>query len=207
MKILVNCYACSPYQGSEPGMGWNFVKCLSVHHELHIITECKYRDDLDKYFGEHPEERTRYNFYFVKRERHNVLRKIWPPSYYWFYEKWQRKVHELAKELDDIEDFDIIHQLNMVGYREPGYLWMMNKPFVWGPMGGFNITPWRLLHTMGPKGFVFYFARNVINLYQMRFSARVSKAAKRSNAIICATRDDAVAVRKLWKKKALLFQR
>lgn len=205
MKILVNCYACSPYQGSEPGMGWNFVKCLSGLHELHIITECKYRGDLEKYFEEHPDEKRRYHFYYVKRERHNLLRKIWPPSYYWFYKKWQKKVLRLAKALDAKENFDIVHQLNMVGYREPGYLWTMDKPFVWGPMGGFNITPWRLLPTMGPKGCLFYAARNMINLYQMRFSARVNKAVRRSDSIICATLDDALAVKRLWKKDCTII--
>lgn len=63
MKILVNCYACSPYKGSEPGMGWNFVKCLSRVHELHIITENKFQADLDRYFQEHPEEKQYYHFY------------------------------------------------------------------------------------------------------------------------------------------------
>jgi hypothetical protein len=29
--------------------------------------------------------------------------------------------------------------LNMIGYREPGYLWKLNVPFVWGPMGGTNV--------------------------------------------------------------------
>lgn len=60
MKVLVNCYACSPYQGSEPGMGWNFVSNLSRMHELHILTECKFKEDIDKYFEEHPEEKALY---------------------------------------------------------------------------------------------------------------------------------------------------
>lgn len=205
MKILVNCYACSPYQGSEPGMGWNFVKCLSHYHELHIITEFKYRDELERYFAENPDKRKYYHFYFIKRERHNFLRKIWPPSYYWYYEKWQRKVLKFAEELDSHEDFDVVHQLNMVGYREPGYLWKIGKPFVWGPMGGFNITPWRLLPTMGVKGFLFYFLRNIINLYQMNTSSRVGTAIRLSKAIICATRDDAVAVKRLWNRECIVI--
>lgn len=164
MKILVNCYACSPYKGSEPGMGWNFVKCLSKYHELHIITESKFQEDLDKYFNENPEEKRNYNFYFLKRERHNLLRKIYPPSYYWFYKKWQKKVLIFSQELDKHYHFDIIHQLNMIGYREPGYLYKLNKPFVWGPIGGFNITPWSLLSSMGIYGCIFYFCRNIINL-------------------------------------------
>ena len=32
----------------------------------------------------------------------------------------------------------MLHQLNMIGFREPGYLWKLSKetdiPFVWGPV-------------------------------------------------------------------------
>ena len=91
MKILINCYACSPYKGSEPGMGWNFIKSLCRLHELHIITESKFQQDLNQYFEEHPEEKPFYHFYFIEKERHKKLRKIWPPSYYWFYKAWQKK--------------------------------------------------------------------------------------------------------------------
>lgn len=205
MKILVNCYACSPYKGSEPGMGWNFVKSLCHLHELHIITESKFQSDLNRYFEEHPEERVFYHFYFIEKKRHKKLRKIWPPSYYWFYKAWQKKALILAKTLDKKENFDVIHQLNMVGYREPGYLYEVGKPLVWGPMGGFNITPWRLLPSMGVYGTLFYGFRNLINLYQMYFSKRVNKAIAQSKAIICATDDDANALKKLWKKPGIVI--
>lgn len=205
MRILVNCYACSPYQGSEPGMGWNFVKGLLKHHELHILTENKYKEDLEKYFSEHPEEGKNIHIHYVKKNRHRKLRKIWPPSYYWFYQKWQKKVLRLARELDAKYDFDLIHQLNMVGYREPGYLFKLGKPFVWGPMGGFNITPWNLLSTMGLKGMVFFGMRNIINLWQMKHSARVAEAVRKSDAIITATEDDHKAVLNLWNKNSTVI--
>ena len=205
MKVLVNCYACSPYQGSEPGMGWNFVSNLSRMHELHIMTECKFKEDFDKYFEEHPEEKAFYHFYFIKRTRWNILRKIWPPSYYWTYAAWQRKALALAKELETKEHFDLIHQLNMVGYRECGYLWQMRKPMVWGPMGNFNITPWRMLPVMGLYGVVFYTCRNIINLWQMHFSSRVRKAIEASSAIICAMEDDSKAIKKLYGKDSIVI--
>lgn len=205
MKILVNCYACSPYKGSEPGMGWNFVKCLSRNHELHIITEKKFKQDIDKYFSENPEERKYYSFYFINRERHNILRKIYPPSYYWFYEKWQKKVLLFAKELDKKHNFDIVHQLNMIGYREPGYLFKLNKPFVWGPIGGFNITPWKLLYTMGVYGAVFFLCRNIINLFQMHNSHRVKSAINYSKALISATKDDHDKILNIWNKESIII--
>lgn len=205
MKILINCYACSPYKGSEPGMGWNFVKCLATQHQLHIITESKFQTDLEHYFKEHPDEQKYYHFYFIQKERHKKLRKIWPPSYYWFYQRWQKKALLLAKELDIKENFDLVHQLNMIGYREPGYLYKLNKPFIWGPIGGFNITPWRLLHTMGWKGGIFYAFRNIINLYQMHYSKRVKEAIQRSKAIICATQEDHDTVKRLWNKESIII--
>lgn len=205
MKVLVNAYACSPYQGSEPGMGWNFVSNLSRIHELHIMTECKFKEDIDRYFEEHPDEKQFFHFYYIKRTRWNLLRRIWPPSYYWTYAAWQRKAFRLAKELDQQQKFDLVHQLNMVGYRECGYLWKMGKPMVWGPMGNFNITPWRMLPEMGLYGIVFYSCRNLINLWQMHFSFRVKKAIKAAKAIICAMPDDCITLKKIYGRDATVI--
>jgi len=198
MKILVSCYACSPYKGSEPGMGWNFIRVLSRCHELHVIAESKFREDLERYLSAHPEELKSVRFYFIEKERHKTLRKIWPASYYWFYRAWQKKAYRLALKLEEENDFDMVHQLNMVGYREPGYLWKMDKPVVWGPIGGFNITPWRLLPSLGAYGCAFYFFRNVINLCQMHWKRRVRRAMKTCAAIVSATQDTHDAVLDLY---------
>lgn len=98
MRVLVSCYACSPYKGSEPGMGWNFIKCLSSKLELHVIVESKFEEDINRYLESHSEEKNNMHFYFVAKERHKKLRKLWPPSYYWFYNLWQKKVYFLAKK-------------------------------------------------------------------------------------------------------------
>lgn len=205
MKILINCYACSPYKGSEPGMGWNFIKSLCRLHELHIITESKFQQDLNQYFEEHPEEKPFYHFYFIEKERHKKLRKIWPLSYYWFYKAWQKKALILAKTLDQKENFDVIHQLNMVGYREPGYFYKLNKPLVWGPIGGMCISPWCLLPSTGIYGTLYYGFRNLINIYQMHFKTRVRSFAKSSSAIISATQDNHDGILKRWGKESIII--
>ncbi len=206
MKILVNSYTCSPYKGSEPGMGWNFVRSLAKSNELHIITEIGFKNDIDRYFSENPNEKEHYKFYFIKREHHETLRKIWPPSYYWFYKKWQKKVYKFALQLHEKEKFDIVHQLNMVGYREPGYLWKIKDiPFIWGPIGGFNITPWKMLPSMGIYGALFYGCRNTINLWQMHTMSRVKKAMRRADAIVAATQDCKDVIKRLYNKDAVII--
>ena len=38
-KVLVSVYACSPYRGSEPGMGWHFLKAIAEDNEVWSIVE------------------------------------------------------------------------------------------------------------------------------------------------------------------------
>lgn len=205
MKALISCYACSPYKGSEPGMGWNFVMQISSFCEVHVLVEGKFRKDIEHYFEEHPEKHRGKYFYFIDKQRHRRLRKIWPPSYYWFYRDWQKKAYEKAMELDAVQHFDLVHQLNMVGYREPGYLWKMGKPMVWGPIGGFNITPWCMLSSMGAKGALFYFSRNIINLWQMHTSLRVKQAMANADALIAATQNEADTIRRLYGRESTII--
>ena len=204
LKILVSAYACTPNKGSEPGMGWNFVMGLANFHELHVIVEKrKWEQPILEYLKVYPELKANLRFYFIDKKRNKRLRKIWPPSYYWFYKKWQKKVYKLALELDKKENFDIIHQLNMVGYREPGYLWKIEKPFVWGPIGGLENSPWRFLPSLGIKGFIFYTGRNLMNLWQRNFSTRPKKAARRINtSLIAATPDNQRLLYNLWDRRA-----
>ncbi|NMH87636.1 glycosyltransferase family 4 protein [Flavivirga algicola] len=197
-KILVSCYACSPYRGSEPGMGWRFVLGLSKHHDIHVITEKEKWEKEIKQFIE-AERITNIHFYFIKKKRNRTLRKIWPPSYYWFYKGWQKQAYRLVQQLDEKEDFDLIHQLNMVGYREPGYLWKINKPFVWGPIGGTQDVPWHLFSVFNFYGKLFYGGRNIVNTIQKHFLSRPRLAAKKQpSALIAATPDIQKDILRLW---------
>lgn len=205
-KILISAYACSPQRGSEPGMGWNFVKALGQFHDLHIITELKWKDDIENALVLDPALKNNMRFYFLKKNRNHSLRKIWPPSYYYFYKIWQKKVLQLALELDKTENFDLVHHLNMVGYREPGYLWKINKPFVWGPLGGMQDIHFKLLLNLDFKGFFFYTARLTINNIQKRFSSRVKRAAHRDRSfLIAATQADSNLIQKHWHKTSILI--
>jgi len=200
IKILISAYACCPYRGSEPGMGWNFVSGLSEVHEVHVITETlKWKNEIEKHLNSFPELKNNLTFYFIEKQRNKKLRKLWPPSYYWFYKNWQKKAYKLALALDKKENFDIIHQLNMVGYREPGYLWKIDKPFVWGPIGGLENSPWSFLPSLGLKGMLFYMGRNCYNFMQRNFSKRPKQAATRNKAVlIAATPGNQKLIRELW---------
>lgn len=47
IKILISAYACEPDKGSEPEIGWQWVKHLSQLCELTVITRANNRDAIE----------------------------------------------------------------------------------------------------------------------------------------------------------------
>jgi hypothetical protein len=75
-----------------------------------------------------------------------------PWSYYRTLREWERRAFTLAQEITRAEEFDLVHHLTMQGYREPGFLWQLPLPFVWGPAGGHAQMPWRYFSMLGWRG-------------------------------------------------------
>jgi len=207
LKILVSAYACSPYKGSEAGVGWGFVSALSRLHDLWVIVEEeKFREDIVRYQAENPEICSSIHFIFLRKKRNRLLRKIWPPSYYHYYHQWHLDAFELAKGLHREVRFDIVHQLTMVGFREPGYLWQLGLPFVWGPVGGMGIFPWRFLTVVGWFGAVYYLGYNLYNLLQMYLQKRPRLAAQTAGiGLITATPENQAGALKYWECPSTLI--
>ena len=200
MKILVSAYACSPFKGSEPAVGWGFVSMLARCHDLWVIVEEeKFRADIERYLAENPDFSRSVRFFYLRKRRNRLLRKIWPPSYYWHYRRWHRDALSLARDLHREIGFDIVHQLTMVGFREPGYLWKLNIPFVWGPIGGMGLFPLRFWRTIGIGGTVYYLGYNLFNFFHMRFSTRPRLAARAAGGgLIAATPENQAGTRRYW---------
>lgn len=200
MKVLISAYACSPYQGSEPGVGWGFVAALAERHDLWVIVEEeKFRSDIERYLAENPDFPSSVRFHFLRKQRNRPLRKLWPPSYYWYYRRWHENCLVLAEELHREVNFDLAHQLTMVGFREPGYLWKLGIPFVWGPIGGMGSFPWRFLPMAGAYGALYYVGYNLYNYLETRFARRPRLAANfTGSGLLAATPENQLGAKKYW---------
>lgn len=198
LKILINAYACSPHTGSEPGMGWNWCVHIAQYCELHIITEGEFRENIEAALPALPQGK---NMYFYYNPLSPEIRKMcWNQGdwrFYKHYKNWQKSTLEIAKEIVAKEGIDIIHQLNMVGFREPGYLWKIeNIPFVWGPIGGLKQFPIAYLKGAGLKMKLFNQLKNIINICQLKYDQRVNQALKRADLLISSIPDSYRALKK-----------
>ena len=192
MKILINAYACSPGMGSEPGMAWNWVSNLAKSCELYIITEGEFREKIETVV---PTLEQGGNMHFYYNPVSEEIRKMcWNQGdwrFYKYYREWQWKTYLMAKDICQKEHIDILHQLNMIGFREPGYLWKLSRengvPFVWGPVDAKDKFPVAYLDGAGLKTKLFMRLKNFLTGIQLRYSKRVLLAARQSSVIFSAS--------------------
>lgn len=201
LKILINAYACSPGMGSEPGMAWNWVSNLAKFCELYIITEGEFREKIEEVV---PTLEQGKNMHFYYNPVTDEIRKMcWNQGdwrFYKYYREWQWKTYLMAKEICSSEHIDVLHQLNMIGFREPGYLWKLSKesdvPFVWGPIGGLKQFPLAYLQGAGLKMKLFNRLKNILNVWQLKHEKRVDEALKTARLLVSSIPDSYRAIKK-----------
>lgn len=138
--ILATAYAINPYKGSEDGMGWNFVMQIARFNNVIAVTRENNRPHIEKYMQENP-----YDLY-------SNIEFLYFDTPYWtrfwkrggkgamlYYLIWQRMVVSFIRKKGLV--FDIVHNLNFHNDWTPSYLWKLDKPFVWGPIGHHPLIP------------------------------------------------------------------
>ncbi|WP_418983896.1 glycosyltransferase family 4 protein [Alistipes sp.] len=207
LNILVNAYAVNPEWGSEPGMGWNWVSNLAKYCNLHIITEGEWREEIECAVSKHP---YKDHLHFHYNTLPDKIRKMcWNQGdwrFYWYYRKWQKRTLEIARRICNEHRIDIIHQLNMVGFREPGYLWKIKEiPFVWGPVGGMELMPVAYFKDAPNRLRLFSLLKNAVNDWQRKHSGRVRKTIEHALCVIAATDKVADFIRSYHGKEVVMI--
>jgi glycosyltransferase involved in cell wall biosynthesis len=119
--------------------------------------------------------------------------------FYSHYQKWQIRAYDTALEIIQRVDIDIVHQLNMIGFREPGYLWRIPEiPFVWGPVDAKDKLPVKYLKGAGIKQQLFFRLKNTITCLQLKYSKRVRKAANRASFVVSASSNSQKSLKKYF---------
>jgi glycosyltransferase involved in cell wall biosynthesis len=208
LKILAIAYACNPVRGSEFGVGWGWVSAIAARHDITVITASFNSSDIDQHRNAcEPHTGVNPRFVYMRnRSWHYHPQGFWlriesslaKPLMNLAYQDWLRYAFTEAEREIRQNRYDLVHLITYVGWRFPGSFYKLGIPFVWGPIGGLNNTPWRLLPMLGLRGAFYYGARNLINslqLHVMRGPRRALRAA--NNGIIAATSE---IQQELWSR-------
>jgi glycosyltransferase involved in cell wall biosynthesis len=214
-RLLVSAYAISPVRGSEHALGWEIAIRLGKYFDVTVLlcektpSDYFYMEEIEAYIKEYGEIE---NVHFVPVQMPEASKKysklhdkgFWP-AYYWGYKCWQKAAFAKAKELHNQQKYDAAYLLNMTGFREPGYLWKLDLPFIWGPINGFHSIPFSFLRSFSRKEFILQSIKHWANEIQIATSSRAKKAAEKA-ALVWGVDEKAIKTLTKWKANAELMQ-
>ncbi|MFB6341497.1 glycosyltransferase family 4 protein [Saccharicrinis sp. FJH62] len=206
INVLINAYACSPNKGSEPGMAWNWIINIAKYCNVYVITEGEWQNEIEHEL-QYLTQKNNIHFYFspVSQSIRNMCWNQGDWRFYFFYRSWQKKTLKISRRIVAEHKIDIIHQLNMIGFREPGYLYRLNKPIIWGPVDAKEKFPVAYLNGATPGEKYFIHLKNIITYFQLKTWWRIKNAVRRSTIILTASSQSANTFKKYFNKDTLMI--
>jgi glycosyltransferase involved in cell wall biosynthesis len=168
MKILVCGYACDPFGGSEPGVGWTAVTRIAKRHDVFVITDIHNKKGWERGFAEGMVPANVKVRFLRDRSACSENRLIAHLQSWMNYRDFSRRVLAAAREWHAEENFDLCHQVTIAGWRMPSPLWKLPVPFVWGPIGGAGYIPPAFRKMLSPSARLFESARDLNSWWAAR---------------------------------------
>ena len=161
-------------------MGWNRAVQAAKEFDTWVLCEqSRCEPAIRAYLRQHGEI-PGLHFEFVPRPIWMRAMAGVPGLFYPAYNLWHRAAFKVAQRMHKQIGFDLVHQVTYCGYREPGYMWQLPIPFIWGPIGGTHNFPAQFLADAGWAGTIYEGSRSLVNSLQFQLSSRIRTAARRS---------------------------
>ena len=154
MKILLSALACDPGKGSELEVGFRALLAAASRHEVWLLTNSATIPIVRRAIQEYPwADRVHFEgIYFDVDDE--LYPQLSTPGFHRYYDRWQRAAAVRAVELDERIDFDVVHHVTLAASWTRAGVTAVDKPLVWGPVGGAVETPLSLLPDLGWRGLV-----------------------------------------------------
>lgn len=202
MRVLVSAYACEPGRGSEPGVGWSWVREIARFNEVWVVTRANNRPLIEAALGASALSSLHWVYFdlppwlrFWKRRGFGVRL---------YYLLWQIGLYFVARRLHKQNNLELIHHLTFGTYWMPTFLALLPVPFVWGPLGGGESAPPAFRRFFGQRARLYEVMRDAIRTIGelnplLRFTAR------RAILTLCKTVDTEKRLQRLGARRTLVY--
>jgi glycosyltransferase involved in cell wall biosynthesis len=164
-NVLLVAYACRPGESSEREVGWKWANLIQEHHNVTVLTRESHREYIEKYFAVNggAEKAPQFMYYdlpgwvrrFKKGER----------GLYLYYTLWSLVVSLKARRINIRDHYwDITHFLTFGTLIWPQFSFLMNTPYLLGPVGGGERIPFKLRKAFSPGGQAKIIIRRLVQL-------------------------------------------
>ena len=180
--ILLSAYAINPYKGSEDGTGWNLTLQIARFQKVIAITRENNRSHIERYILEEPNVLyENISFLYFDTPKWMRFWKTGERGAMLYYLLWQYFLPAFIEKKEI--NFDLVHNLNFHNDWSPSWLWKLNKPMVWGPVGHHPIIPEKyissgIIEKMNDR------LKWMVKNYFWRFDPFLRKTLKRSSKVL-----------------------
>lgn len=203
MNVLASVYACSPYDGSERAVGWNWIKELDKYHHITAITCRVYKDDIEKYCKSNPDAIKNTKFVYV-----DVPHTSWHKGYRLerlYYILWQREAFKIAQKLIQEQRYDLIHHITYVTCILPTYMYKLGVPFLYGPVSGGENIPSIIKYPLSKKESLIEKIRFASQVF-FRLTPNYYRTMKNAKLILVTTEETRAIIPQKFQYKVRVFQ-
>lgn len=158
-RVLMVAYSCEPDSSSEGAVGWRLASGLARSHSVFLLTRPKARDQIERELAADRSLDIEVEYHEMDGLRR--LKYMGLPVSNLRYLAWNHRVGKRVAQLTTEGRFDLVHHTTWVRYWMPSAAGRSTVPFVWGPVGGAERTPPRLLSTLGPRALMGELAKSI----------------------------------------------
>jgi glycosyltransferase involved in cell wall biosynthesis len=201
MKVLLSAYACEPDKGSEPGVGWNWLRQIARFHEVWLITRANNRAPIEASLENKSLSDVHWVYFdlprwasFWKKGEHGL---------HLYYFLWQLRAYFVTRELHRKVGFDLIHHVTFGQYWVPSFLGLLDAPFVWGPVGGGESAPRAFRHDFSAHGKRYEILRD-LGRKLASMDPLTRWIARRAQIALATTEQTAVSLRRLGARHVIV---
>lgn len=150
---FLHAFAVSPDHGSEKGLGFLWLKELAEKCHVVCFSEREFVAAAQVALGPDLEGKVRFESIDIGDKARKIIwnQGQWSAYFFlwWYHVKVLIRALKVAKECKPA----VVHHLNLIGFRSPGFLFLLKPLFgarlIWGPIGGTNLPPPRIYAKYG----------------------------------------------------------
>jgi len=194
LRVLMSAYACEPYKGSEPALGWHMALEMAKHHDVWVVTRANNRPAIEAWCAEHDAPRPSFIYYDLPTWVLHLKRGLF--GIFIYYYLWQIGAYCLVKREHAKWVFDLIHHVTFAKYWAPSFLVFLPVPLVWGPVGGGESAPSAFKSTFSHFG-RFYETLRSLARWAGQWDPFVRLTVRRARLILATTQETASRIQAL----------
>jgi glycosyltransferase involved in cell wall biosynthesis len=202
LHVLLSAFACEPDEGSEPGVGWNWVKGLSAWCRVSAITRTSNRGAIEARLEQEPLQNVRFYYQDLPRGYDVPERSL--VGQYLIYALWQYCAYRLAGLIYSTDPFDLAHHVTYCSLPGPVFMHRLPVPFIFGPVAGGETMPSSFVAGGGFSSLAYEFLR-ALRQRSIRWDPMVQSTIAQAAHILAATPETAGLIPSRHRAKVSLL--